>query len=167
MNELLGWYGYENVDRSDLGRASKQLATEAHQRAQPSQSKLNHHSSITNQIRLIKTPAAAVNNPALRSDKIPTTPDRLANNSSPESSSRYSKSPAAALAGQGSESVTDEKKGDLITIKGLYFHPSKLLIKTHSNVYREASLCVVSIFELCLPHRISQIFHPRNQFIPI
>lgn len=107
MNELLGWYGYENVDRGDLGRASKQLAADT-QKAKTSKSL---HTS--NQIRMHKTPALNVN-PLLRPDKsstTPSTPDRPTNNSSPESSSRYSKSPAA-LVGSSSELVIDEKKGN-------------------------------------------------------
>lgn len=99
MNELLGWYGYENVDRSDLGKSSKQ----------PSNAKAQQANN--NQIRLIKTPTTV--NLSLRSEKItttPSTPDRLINNSSPESSSRYSKSPGTLVSSR-SELVIDEKKG--------------------------------------------------------
>ena len=61
MNELLGWYGYGNVDRNELTRTTVSESTQNHR---SDQSKLMHALRTTN-----STPS-----------------DRLNDNSSPESS---------------------------------------------------------------------------------
>lgn len=118
MNELLGWYGYENVDRGELGRTSKPLGAAVITNSAQQQASAAKPSRVTSQITESKTSSAPSKvHPPTRSAKAPppttsSTPDRHTNNSSPEiTGSRFSKSPASALAGVRSELINDEKKG--------------------------------------------------------
>lgn len=91
MNELLGWYGYSNVDRNDLTKSSRFPTTTVHLEADLASSTgaNTHHAR---QMRLLNTTATATAAPSSRTTN--STPDRCNNSTSPESSGRHSKSPS-------------------------------------------------------------------------
>lgn len=91
MNELLGWYGYSNVDRNDLTKCSRFPTTTVHLDTDLASSTgaSTHHAR---QMRLLNTTAtSSVAAPSSRTTN--STPDRCNNSTSPESCGRLSKSP--------------------------------------------------------------------------
>lgn len=93
MNELLGWYGYSNVDRNDLTKCSRFPTTTVHLEADLPAST----GTSTHQVRQMRLSAAtttatsSVTAPSSRTTN--STPDRCNNSTSPESCGRHSKSP--------------------------------------------------------------------------
>lgn len=97
MNELLGWYGYSNVDRNDLTKCSRFPTTTVHLEADLVSPTSTHHAR---QMRLLNTTAtttatSSVAAPSSRTTN--STPDRCNNSTSPESSDRHSKSPNVTI----------------------------------------------------------------------
>lgn len=113
MNELLGWYGYGNVDRNDLAKCSRLASSSTNSNMDLSSSstktnnqKLTRNNSQTTMNKMSTAPSSRTTN---------STPERYTNNSSPESSSRHSPSPTIG-------------KTNLIDKKGLHNFLTKLLI---------------------------------------
>lgn len=89
MNELLGWYGYSNVDRNDLTKSSRITSS-----MDTSGTYLVDHTINLKSMNTIKT-TAKIPPPATSSRTTNSTPEHYKNSSSPDSSGRHSKSPIA------------------------------------------------------------------------